>query len=507
MRAAGASYCMDEIEIVRNIENAGFVAKRRNMHYEMLGDPIFRERDVPRMLDAGDGARGRRHVGARGAEAVSGAERHGKERASHGRRRPAGQPVTAGPRHASRSARDWVLPSTRGPCIGGWIAVDDGRIGGLRRRCGPERDTISGPSALLPGLVNAHTHLELSYLRGRVAAAASIHRLGSRAAGARATARRHRDADASARRDAALARLARRARRWSATSPTHSSRCDALADSGHAGRRLPRAARVQRSRPGSASCGRAQAADAPSRRASACVRCAWRRMRRTPCRRPCSRAIRADLDAARIRVLSVHLGGVAGGGASSSRTAAGPWRDAARGARRVEPGVAARLACGPVEYLDRLGFLDARAARRARRAVHGRGSRRDCARAARPSSPVRAATSWSGAARRRSSASTPSGVRVAIGTDSLASVDDLNLFDELAEVRRLAPRVPAARAARERDAGRGAGRSDSATSSGRSSQASARRSSRSACRTASTMWKNIWSVASPPTDVSWLRRH
>jgi len=51
VRAAGASYCMDEIEIVRNIENAGFVAKRRNMHYEILGNPIFRERAVPRMLE------------------------------------------------------------------------------------------------------------------------------------------------------------------------------------------------------------------------------------------------------------------------------------------------------------------------------------------------------------------------------------------------------------------------------------------------------------------------
>ena len=51
VRAAGAAYCMDEIEIVRNIENAGFIAKRRNMHYEVLGDPIFRERAVPRMLE------------------------------------------------------------------------------------------------------------------------------------------------------------------------------------------------------------------------------------------------------------------------------------------------------------------------------------------------------------------------------------------------------------------------------------------------------------------------
>ena len=51
VRAAGAAYCMDEAEIVRNIEDAGFTAKRRNMHYDILGDPICRERDVPRMLE------------------------------------------------------------------------------------------------------------------------------------------------------------------------------------------------------------------------------------------------------------------------------------------------------------------------------------------------------------------------------------------------------------------------------------------------------------------------
>jgi cyclic dehypoxanthinyl futalosine synthase len=49
VRAAGASYCMDEVEIVSNIEDAGFVPKRRNMHYEILGDPIFRERPIARM--------------------------------------------------------------------------------------------------------------------------------------------------------------------------------------------------------------------------------------------------------------------------------------------------------------------------------------------------------------------------------------------------------------------------------------------------------------------------
>jgi cyclic dehypoxanthinyl futalosine synthase len=62
VRAAGAAYCMDEVEIVRNIEDAGYVPRRRNMHYEILGEPVFRERDIPRLLElataraAGDAA-------------------------------------------------------------------------------------------------------------------------------------------------------------------------------------------------------------------------------------------------------------------------------------------------------------------------------------------------------------------------------------------------------------------------------------------------------------------
>ena len=51
VRAAGAEYCMDEAEIVRNIEDAGFVPKRRNMVYDLLGDPICRERAIPRQTE------------------------------------------------------------------------------------------------------------------------------------------------------------------------------------------------------------------------------------------------------------------------------------------------------------------------------------------------------------------------------------------------------------------------------------------------------------------------
>src|SRR3989449_11524814 len=48
VRAAGASYCMDEAEIVRNVEDAGFAPKRRNMHYDLLRDPFCRACDVTR---------------------------------------------------------------------------------------------------------------------------------------------------------------------------------------------------------------------------------------------------------------------------------------------------------------------------------------------------------------------------------------------------------------------------------------------------------------------------
>jgi cytosine/adenosine deaminase-related metal-dependent hydrolase len=100
--------------------------------------------------------------------------------------------------------------------------------------------------------------------------------------------------------------------------------------------------------------------------------------------------------------------------------------------------------CGPVEYLDRLGLVNDRLL-----AVHGvQFTTVELERLASTGATVVAcprSNRWTGAGEPPIGRFYASGVRVAIGTDSLASVEDLNIFAEMAEVRRLAPHVPAAR--------------------------------------------------------------
>ena len=107
--------------------------------------------------------------------------------------------------------------------------------------------------------------------------------------------------------------------------------------------------------------------------------------------------------------------------------------------RRVVP-----AGVDPAEYLDRLGVL-----RPGLLAVHatqltvaglGRLADRGCVIVSCPRS-----NRWVGAGDPPVAAFYASGARVAFGTDSLASVEDLNLFSELAAARRLAPDVPARR--------------------------------------------------------------
>lgn len=62
----------------------------------------------------------------------------------------------------------WVLPITAPPRRDATVAVDGGRIAYVGPRAGapPGEDVELGDALLLPGLVNAHTHLELTAMRG-----------------------------------------------------------------------------------------------------------------------------------------------------------------------------------------------------------------------------------------------------------------------------------------------------------------------------------------------------
>ena len=62
---------------------------------------------------------------------------------------------------------EWVLPIAAAPIRGGWVAVEDGRIAAVSSTP-TSGATDLGSAVILPALVNAHTHLELSYLRAVV---------------------------------------------------------------------------------------------------------------------------------------------------------------------------------------------------------------------------------------------------------------------------------------------------------------------------------------------------
>jgi cytosine/adenosine deaminase-related metal-dependent hydrolase len=125
------------------------------------------------------------------------------------------------------------------------------------------------------------------------------------------------------------------------------------------------------------------------------------------------------------------------------RTGGGPWRSLKEELGAVDrswkpPG------CTPVEYLDRIEFLGPTVV-----AVHGVQMTDGDLRllAARRATLVTCPRSnvHTGAGEPPIQRFYESGVRVAVGTDSLASVEDLNVFAELAAMRRIAPRVAASK--------------------------------------------------------------
>ncbi|GMU20939.1 MAG: cytosine deaminase [Phycisphaerae bacterium] len=69
----------------------------------------------------------------------------------------------------------WVLPITRPPIENGQLEVVDGRIAAMGRSTGSKTGDIDlGDVAILPGLVNAHTHSELTVCHRRVPYAGSF---------------------------------------------------------------------------------------------------------------------------------------------------------------------------------------------------------------------------------------------------------------------------------------------------------------------------------------------
>jgi len=151
-------------------------------------------------------------------------------------------------------------------------------------------------------------------------------------------------------------------------------------------------------------------------------------------------AIRTDLDAHSGQVTSVHLG-ESPEETEFIRDGSGPWR-----VLLEELGVWTDAwhppGTSPVAYLEQIGFLDRRVL-----AVHGvqfdgddldRLRTRDMTIVSCPRS-----NQYVGVGAPPLEAFYAMKVNVALGTDSLASAPDLNMFAELAEARRLAPRVPA----------------------------------------------------------------
>ena len=136
----------------------------------------------------------------------------------------------------------------------------------------------------------------------------------------------------------------------------------------------------------------------------------------------------------------------------------GPWRALLeRAGAWTDAWVAPR--CGPVEYLERVGFL------RRRGLVIAHGVHLDAPALARLAEMGATVVTCPRSNARLGVGTAPvpamldAGVNVAIGTDSLASNDDLNVFGELAALHGLAPSIPPRRLLEIATVERGAGAS------------------------------------------------
>ncbi len=337
-----------------------------------------------------------------------------------------------------RFSADWVLPISDAPIGGGAVAIDGGRIVSVGARDGSE-DIALGRVAVLPGLVNAHTHLELSYLHGRISPASSFLEWVRPMLAAR---RERAGIDDQAVLSAAADAI-RRARLTGTALVGDVSNTLAvvplLRDAGmpacvfheligfrgvDADEQVAAARHAIDSLSSGDDVRLSLAPHAPYSVSPALFS-----------------AIRRNLDEDDTRLVStVHLG-ESPEEVELLKKGTGPWR-----ALLEEIGVWNETwqvpACSPVEYLSDLGFLQNSVL-----AVHGvqlEGS--DLSRLRTLGVTVVScprSNRYVGVGSPPLEAFYAMDLDVALGTDSLASVEDLNMFNELAEARRIAPRVPA----------------------------------------------------------------
>ena len=334
----------------------------------------------------------------------------------------------------------WVVPIDGRPIRDGWVTVDRGRIVAIGHRTANDdvQEVDLGGAAIMPGLVNAHTHLELSFLRDAVPPASEFV-LWIR--GLLASRRQQRDPRSPESLAAISAAVAEAIACGTAVVGDISN---TLASFGPLARSplaavlfyeivkfntpdpegvVERARRELDALPPAPMVRTSLAAHAPYSVAPLVFR-----------------AIRKDANRDAFAPCSVHL-------AESVeetefiRTAGGPWRALLEDLGSWDP--AWRAPGGsPVQYLDDSGFLDARVL-----AVHGvQMTAADLSRLAARGATLVTCPRSNG----HTGAGVPpiedfykSGVRVAIGTDSLASTPDLSVFAEVATLHALAPSVPA----------------------------------------------------------------
>jgi cytosine/adenosine deaminase-related metal-dependent hydrolase len=333
---------------------------------------------------------------------------------------------------------DWILPIAGPPIRKGFVTIEGDRVAGVGDRV-PGGAAPLGHVAILPALVNTHTHLELSYLHRRVPPSS---RFNDWVMALMALRRNHPDPNERTIIDAARHAISRaRASGTGIVGDVSNTlvTCELLHESGmpaHVFYEL-----IGFSHPDSA--GRVREARAAADAAAS----DWSRVRVSLApHAPYSvspalfMAIRADVDAHPDSVTSVHLGESAAevellregtGPARVMLERLGVWSDAWQ-----IPGVS------PTEYVAGLGFLGSDSL-----VVHGvQFTREDLARVKTAGSTLVScprSNAYVGVGAPPLESFYAAGVPVALGTDSLASVEDLNMFAELAEARRIAPTVPA----------------------------------------------------------------